>query len=102
MASVSSRETIANAANCDYILAVGLKRRGHHKQALEYFKKCAERYELLADQNNITSEAKLNYLAMQKECLENMLADSLLHDVAFWARTMLKLKEVYEYIEVMK
>jgi hypothetical protein len=97
-----SLEIIAKTANCDYILAVGLKRRGHHKQALDYFKKCAERYELLADQNNITSEQKLNYLAMQKECLENMLADSLLYDVALWARTMLKLKEANEYIEVME
>ena len=102
MTSTRPVENIARTAYTQYSLAVNLKRKGHYAEALEYFGKAAGKYESLAGQQDISAAQRLDYLAMQRECLEAMLADAFTADLQLWASVMLRLKDIKEDIEAME
>jgi len=102
MTEIQPVEDIARTAYTQYSLAVNLKHRGHYAEALEYFRKAERKYESLADQPEISAAERLDYLAMQKECLESMLADAFNFDIQLWANIMIKLQDVKEDIEEME
>ena len=91
-------EDLAKTASSQFSLAVNLKHRGKYKKAFEYFKFAARKYEELANQKDLSTEKRIHYIEMQKECLKSMLNDAFNYNLTLWANIMLKLKKIQKEI----
>ena len=91
-------DLLAESAREQYNTAILQKKRGDIKEAFTFFRIASQKYEELARMTSLTAE-RLDYLEMQRECLENTLAYTL--GSSYWIGAMLRIKDIADTVDAM-